>query len=367
VARLSSFVLLGILLSGADLAADTVQGYVVEAGTGRRCASAEVGFLLVQNGRRSEVLHKSTDPEGRFAFTGPFITPGLTFALEARYQGVPYPSSELRVGEQSEVLLEVFEPTADDGQVRIKAHQLFLALGASGIEAAQFVEIENQGERAYVGVGEGESRRVTGFIVPQGASGFQSTSGTLAEAGPGRLFDSQPLPPGLTQLSFTYELDPQELPGAYVHQASYPTALLEVFLAPSTIQPGPPFTDLGVVNIQERQYRRVRLDNLARGQQVRIALPVSRSLRWVLKWAALGSLLLVVVAVLAAARRPRSAVAAQRQALEQQRQDLLRRLAGLEDAHAGGQDDPQFRAAQDRLIGQLEAVYRLLEGRDERR
>lgn len=359
------------LLSASGLRADTVQGYVVNPATGARVGDTSVAFLVSQDGQLSEILRKSTDEEGRFAFSGPFISPGLTFVLVALYQGVSYPSSELRVGDQKEIILEVYDPTSSGDQIQIAQHQLFLLLGETNVEVAQIVHLENRGDRAYAGQGQGQERRVTEFALPPGAFNLQSLSGSLTQVSETQAFDTQPLPPGPTQVAFTFEVDPEQLDGAYFHQAHYPTQALEVFVHPADTRAEAPFTDQGEVAIQGKNYRRLRLENLAPGQRVRIPVPLPRSLRWTLKWVALGlaaaaALALVVLRTAAGPPRP-VPFPADPQALEAQRRDLLQQLARLDDAQAGREGDRGYRAARERLLHQATLLYRLLEEQDGRR
>jgi hypothetical protein len=362
------------LLAGAHrLRADTVQGYVINPATGARVADASVAFLLSQNGQLSEVLRKDTDAEGRFSFSGPFITADLSFVLVAHYQGLPFPSSELRAGAQKEVILEVYEAKGSRDQLSIAAHQLFLMLGENGMEVVQMVQMENRGDQAYAGHGQGQERRVAEFSLPPGSFNLQGFSGDLIQVSDTQVFDTQPLPPGSTQIAFSCQVDPSQLDGEYLHRVLYPTAVLEAFVFPATLAPEPPFADLGEQPIQGKVYRRMRAENLSTGQELHIPVPVPRALGWVLKWAALGAVgLAALAAALAARPAPRADLPApapeaqHRQALEEQRRALLLQLAQLDDA-CQDRPDHRYRTQRARLLDQTLALYRLLDAQDDSR
>lgn len=364
--------LIGLLLASPALRAEAVRGYVLQPTTGEQVADVEVAFYVRQEGRLGEILRKTTDAQGRFAFSGPFVEGGLEFVLAAFYRGVPHFTIPLEVGAQQEVIVEVYEPTRDGSDLRIASHNLFLALGGGELDVAHLVQIDNAGERTYVGRGGEGQRRVAEFALPANLFGLQSHAGNIVPAGDDLYFDTQPLPPGSTQITFTFSLDAQQLDQGYVHQVGYPTERLEIFLQPSTFQPGAPFADLGTVDLHGNQYRRLQLTGLEPGANVLVPLPLNRSQRWLLKWAALGVAGLGGILALILAGRTASAKAAPKalpdiRNLRQYADQLVDRLARLDDAHTECRDDPQYRAERDRLMEQARAVFHLLEEQDGRR
>jgi len=346
----------------STLAAETVQGYVINPISGAPIDDAEIAFFTSQDGQVNEILRKHVDAQGRFAFSGPFLKPDLGFVLVALYQGIPYPSSELQVGAQKEIILEVYEPTTADENIRMAAHTLFLSLRSADLEVAQFVQADNQGERTYVGQLEGSARQVTEFALPPGVFNL---AGSLNPAGDNHFFDNRPLPPGLSQITFNFQLEPRQLDGGYLHQVLYPTDQFEVYLQPASIQLDPPFEDLGTVDLHGEQFRRLRLENLQRGQRVLIPLPLPQALRWILKWIALGAAALTGVLALALRPTPAALQRPDPEALQRQRRELLQQLAQLDDAHAGRQDNRRYLRERERLMGETLAVYHLLEELDE--
>jgi hypothetical protein len=356
-----------ILSTGSPLLADTVRGYVLHPNTGEQVAGVEVAFYLQQEGQVDELLRKTTDGQGRFEFSGPFLQDGLSFALAAFYEGVPHFTSTLEVGAQQEVIVEVYDPTSDDRQLRIPTHSLFLNLTGDNLDVAHLVQVENPEDKTYIGSGEEGLRQVTRFILPSGVAGLQSHSGRLIQAGGTLFHDTQPLLPGTTQITFTFSLDAQQLDRGYVHQASYPTERLDIFLQPSDFQPGAPLRDLGVVDLHGSQYRRLQLNGLDRDQRITIPLPLVHSRRWMLKWAALGAIALAGLAATWGLRRRRVVAPAAiptPQNSGQRREELLERIARLDDAHAGREDDPEYRTERARLVEQALTAFRTLEGRN---
>lgn len=347
-----------ILLFACELWGAAVNGYVLNPLTEARLPEIEVAFYTRQDGEVNEVLRKKTDAEGNFSFAGPFLQDGLQFALAAFYDGVPYFSATLEVGAQQQIILEVYEKSADASGLHVTAHHLFFSLRESTIECVQLLQIHNPQEHTYAGSGSGRERKVTEFRLPPNLFNLQGHSGLMHQAGSGRFFDNQPLPPGSSQLSFSFNLDIREFADAYVHQAIYATERLEVFLDPPSIEIGAPFIDQGIVDLHGRQYRRVVLENLVPGQRVEIPLPLSPSLRWSLKWAALAGILLFSAGALAlSSRRVETAKPSQ-----EDRQKLLEELARLDDAHADQPENQHYLDQRTRLLQEAITLTLALEG-----
>ncbi|MEW6750909.1 MAG: carboxypeptidase-like regulatory domain-containing protein [Candidatus Latescibacterota bacterium] len=364
--RLAALVGLAALLGrAAALGADTVEGYVVHGGTGERVPGVEVAFYTDQDGDPREVLRKTTDGEGTFAFAGPFLEPGLTFRLAAFYGGVSHLSTPLRVAGQQAVILEVFEAAPDDRAIRIGSHSLFLSVRGQVVEVAHVVRVDNTGGQTYAGQEVDGQRRVTHFLLPGGLFGLQSHTGDLVAAPASVFYDTQPLPPGQTQIAFSFTLDARELGHGYVHQVAYPTGRLEVFLQPAAFVPPAPFADLGLVELGGGQYRRVEVADLEPGRRLVVPLPLAPSWRWGVKWVALGVALLAAGLPLVLARRQTPAPQAPASAvLERRREELLLQLARLDQAHAGREEDAGYQAQRARLLEETMRVTVLMEGQD---
>ena len=319
-------------------AADPVQGYVLDELRDERLPGVEVAFLVPDGGGGlTEIARRTTDAAGAFSFSGPFLAAGTTFALTAFYRGLEYGTQNLVAGDQDRVIVEVNEGTEDPSGIRITAHHLFLSVMDRGLEVLQLVQAENPGSATYVGRLVDDERRVLELALPAGHLGLQAHAGEIVRAGPDRLFDTRPLPPGTTRTAFTFQLPAEALGGEYEHTVIYPTERLELFLRPPELSLGPPFRDLGRVTLQDQDYRHYRLEDLVPGRTVGVPLPVPRPLRWALKWATLALVPAVLATVAALARAPSAdgAPTAKEQArLELRRRELLGELARQQDATA---------------------------------
>ena len=364
-------VLTGLLSRSIALPDNRVQGYVLHLPTNVPVADAEVILYARQHGQWNEVQRQRTDAQGRFEFAGPFAATGSSFSLSANYKGIPHFTSALEAGAQQQVIIEVYEPRQDEiPELRIVAYHLFLALRGDELEVAHLVQIDNPENWTYVGhEGIGEHRWVTEFVLPPKLFGLQSHAGKLLAAGQNLFYDTQPLLPGFTQISFTFSLDARQLRGSYIHHPRQPTDQLNIFIYPSEFDPGPPFESLGIVDLNDSLYRRLRLTNLQPGQTTLIPLPLAGSWRWALKWAALAlsllaALVMVIVGYRFAPVPSPLANAMESQALHQYRNHLLEQLAWLDDAQSSGKIRPQYQAERTCLLAQARTVFHLLEEPD---
>ena len=345
-----------IVLYASDLRGEAINGYVLNPFTQARIPSIPVAFYVRQDGQTLEMLRKETDAEGHFSFSGPFLQGGLRFGLAAFYNDIPYFSSTLEAGAQQQIILEVYEKTDDPSGIRVGTHHLFFSLRENAIECVQLLQIHNALEQTYSGSGDGPERRVTELALPTGIFNLQSHSGLLHQAGEGRFFDNQPLPPGRSLRSFSFNFDGRNSP--YVHQAIYPTDRLEVFLDPPSTEPKLPFIDLGIVEQHGRQYQKIVLENLQPSQQVAIPLSLAPSLRWSLKWAALaGAFFAGGVALTLSRQRPRT----DRARALRKRQHLIEELARLDDSFVGQPDDPHYMDQREHLMREAVALTQALE------
>ena len=347
-----------IVLCASDLWGAAINGYVLNPFTQARIPGIPVAFYVRQEGQILEMLRKETDAEGRFSFAGPFLQSGLHFGLAAFYDGIPYFSSTLEAGAQQQIILEVYKKTDDPFGIRISTHHLFFSFREDAVECVQLLQIHNALERTYSGSGDGQERRVTELVLPTGLFNLQSHSGLLHQAGEGLFFDNQPLPPGRSQRSFSFNLDVRNFASPYVHQVVYHTDRLEVFLDPPSTEVEPPFIDLGIIEQHGRLYRKIILENLQPSQQVEIPLPLVPSLRWSFKWTALAGAFLAGGIALALSRQHPSIDRVR--ALER-RHHLIEELARLDDSFIGRLEDPHYMDQRAHLMREAVALTQALE------
>lgn len=344
--------------------ADQIDGYVLNSSSDERLGDVEIAFYVQQDEQVSEIMRKKTDSEGRFSFSGPFLTTGTPFALAAFYKDVPYFSSTLEVGAQKQIILEVYEPTGRSDALRIISHNLFLNVTKDQVEAVHLAQFHNGGERAYVGTGQASERQVSQFNLPPGAFDVQSHSGRMIQVDDTTFFDNQPLLPGHSQLSFSFVLDPNQLADGYWHESVYPTEQINLFVQPSTMQiDGDEWVDEGVVDLHGQQYRRLHMTNVQAGQRLLIPLPIDRPTRWILKWAALGGGALAGAVVLLLCGRGPKKTAKRDGDLASLRRQTLEEIARLDGEYTERRDDAAYCQTRRQLLDRAVDLTRRIEDR----
>ena len=343
--------------------ADQIDGYVLNSSSDERIGGVEIAFYVQQDEQVSEIMRKKTDSEGRFSFSGPFLTTGTPFALAAFYKSVPYFSSMLEVGAQKQIILEVYEPTDRPDALRIVSHNLFLNVTQKRVEAVHLAQFHNGGKLAYVGTGQGSERRVSQFNLPPGAFDVQSHSGQTILMDGTAFFDNQPLLPGHSQLSFSFALDPNQLADGYWHESAYLTEQINLFVQPSTIKiDGGDWTDEGVVDLHGQQYRRLSMTDVQIGQRLLVPLPISPPMRWMLKWAALAGGALGGASVFVLRKRQPKQTASREESVAPLRHQTLAEIARLDAEYAERKDDITYCQTRRQLLDRAVDLTRRLEG-----
>jgi hypothetical protein len=362
----------GLLLIGAagSVGADSIQGYVLHGTTQEPVADVEIGFLIgAEEGAMSPMASTVSSHDGRFEFSGPFLRSGTQFALSAEYGGISYPSSLLVVGEQDEIIVEVYDVGGNVTDLRIASHNIFLGLRDQTLEVAQLVQANNSGSQTYAGRQFGDHQRGLEFQIPEAMTGLVAHTGELIRLSATRLFDTQSLPPGSSQVAFTFQVPAESFDGSYVHEILYPTQSLDFFVQPVSVELGTPFHDHGVVDLHGQQYRHYRAQDLPVGQRLVIELPFSQPIRWALKWVLLAlvpaiitGLLAVVGRPVALARIPLAKVDADSSQARSERQHILQQLAQVqqERAQAQGEAAIELERKFQTLMQQAREIYRHL-------
>ena len=111
------------------------------------------------------------------------------------------------------------------------------------------MQVHNSGESTFVGEqAAGETILVTELRLPDGVFNFRTagqeqgnTSAFVREQG--SFFHTDPILPGRTQITFTFQIDLDQFAGTYQHVAPYDTERLDIYLQPASIELGAPFHD----------------------------------------------------------------------------------------------------------------------------
>lgn len=259
-------VMIGLLLCTTATTSDaaTLTGVVRNKTLDRVEAGVSVQ-LVHHSAQTAEVLTDTTDANGAFTFEiSGEPSAEVPMMLSAEYKDVPYRSDRV-TDLNAPVEIAVYESTESDAAIQMVSHHLII--DAQARQATQILIFQNTGDRTFkTGTGHGHGLEVP---LPVGVTDVQSEIPGVHAHGP-ILVDSRPVPPGRMQLAFT---TPIPADGRFTQMLKYATPSIDAFITPADFQVTEnSMSDLGAVNMGERQFRRLLSEDVPAGGQVSFKL-----------------------------------------------------------------------------------------------
>lgn len=257
---------------------DAVHG-VIRLPDGSPASDVAVKLTPLFGGEGDEELSTRTADDGRFLFSGVDVTPGTPFVVDARYDGATFPSDVLRFGrpEEDPVRLVVAETTKSANDISLDVESIALVGDAQGLQAVHALTVHNGGDRAYVG----------GLHLPllPGANAIDPRDGLdrrHLDVSDGVLVSMSPVPPGRTDITYTYVAAMPRSGLVYEHEAVHPVERFEMLVGgdlEATTHEG--LSRAGEVVLgprgEERTYRRYEAAGLDAGDNLRIVVSPAAS------------------------------------------------------------------------------------------
>ncbi len=357
-----------------------IEGVVQQAGK----AIANHRIMLIRFGPGQEVNRTpgETDAEGGFVFEGLETGGDYNYFVGIRYEGQLFRSESLQLSDnetKDNVVVQVgaegtpaLGPDAQSAQVHIPHHIMAVVLREGDLNVREIVNLQNPGSAPYRGGTPGLRQYVLHLPLPKGYDNLRDIQGVAPEhvrSDPFGLYLTQPLAPGAHRLIYTYTLPMTDRVRTLLLRRSLPTVLVDVFTAAQSLVATSDFQYMGQVPIQSHTFFHFRGANPEPGSRnwVQITLletSVSTALQ-VVSYA-----LIVAIALLGLAiplynqwrRRARLHAesgpgAAEIQAWQSERSELLLAIAQLDNAQAtGALDEPVYRQRRQVYKQQLRRV-----------
>lgn len=264
-----------------------IRGQVVNQTTGEPAPDVIVTMSAFAGGTFVTDARRTTDQNGEFRFEDLVTDEGISYEVEAAFDGVGFGSETVTFTENSsDVFLElsVFETTHDSSLISIEQRGLIL----TGINPEEgelnlldVVILNLDGTRALVANDEG---RAIEFTVPRNASQVTPfPGGSYVINDPSIegavLFSSTPLLPGSSTASLGYTIPYTGAQLSLELQAAYDTDEVRV-LVPLSLTEGPDavsvqgatLSDQGEEQIGQQLYRLWTVDDLSDGSRLNIRL-----------------------------------------------------------------------------------------------
>jgi len=321
---------------------------------------AGANVLLLAFGRKEQApvgqFNTQADADGRYTFSNVDRDANLVYIPVARYQNVNYPADQPfqltgdTTSHQSDI--SVFETTSTDDAIQIQRLNLLFVSADQGV--LQFMEmgtLVNTADRTFVTSNPQDQALARGlrFALPHGAINAQMQSGFTNQdmvADVGGVQITSPVEPGSHDFAMSFQLPYQGSSADLTLQLPYPTGTFTVYLPDQGPKLGP--TNLGAGDPQQlgnQQYTPFVGSNLAKSTMVPLQLNGLGAAGGLgpnqLALVSLGVVLIVLGGgvLLYTLRRPvrRAEPVATGDSLEQERLQLLVRLATLDDRYAAGQ------------------------------
>jgi hypothetical protein len=215
----------------------TVHGTVKNGTTGKPAADVDVILIQLQGGMQP-VLNSKSDAQGQFAFDYPSIGT-QPMLVRAVYRGINF-HQPLPPG-QSQVQVEVFEPSKDPKTISVGTHFVIFQPNGATLEVGEEYAIKNDSQPAeayFRADGNFEFASPEGAslkqVAAQGPSGMPVVQAPI-DRGKNKFSVAYAFRPGENGVRFSYELPYTGNAATVKLPTVYPAARL-VLVAPPTVQ-----------------------------------------------------------------------------------------------------------------------------------
>lgn len=330
--------------------------------TGEPVAGQEVTLRRhVSEEEQEQIIAQGvTDRSGRYVFAS-LPVDGAHYAVTARYHDIPYTTGHLvlQTGAAShETGIDVFETTTQDTDILVEAHHLVVDAQPNTFDVTEILVFQNHGNSTYIPA-------QTGLRLPLPAAAFQlqPMSPGIESSGQGLIY-TRPVPPGQSQVIYTYTLDRKQVDNLLTARMEYDTGRIQALITPSDLSvTGTNLVNQGVRQIGDRNYLLLtNASGLSRGATLELRFASQRAWQDMIKWGFLGlAVLLVIAGVVAPSffRRlsepekqsnPSKQTPADAAQTHGEFDEIIQAIADLDDAYeTGGMDEKAYRRERKKL------------------
>ena len=325
----------------------------------------------------------TTDQDGKFQFSGLNTASNYSYQLVVIYQTAEYDSDTItfKAGETTQTVnVDVYDATDKADKLRFHASQIEINPGQGRLEITEHYLVNNDGDTTYIGsqpaIGDSQGRNNTlKFSLP--AETDQKTlqySETLMDwcvvIGGGNLQDTMAVLPGQKVVAFMYQVPYKSTEYSFTKTFIYPVANMSVLVKDTGVAASSDTLSGGQqVQYNGANYVQYSAQNIGANTPVTLNLSgLAKSGNSPLKWGGIAAAILVLGVGLGypLSRRRRVPARVQRQAADRSddRDELLMRLARLDDNYeAGRMGEAEYNARRAQLKQRLVDMNRQTERR----
>lgn len=359
----------------------SISGQVVnETPGGSAIGLLDVTLITYSNGKQADGEQKTTvDSAGRFEFKGLSTETGTTYRVGTTFQDADYISPEITLTAESlaqSVELSVYDATTSDANIYVSNGHIIAFTNQGGLDLTEVWRFSNVASRTFTGTKGKTGRSTLQFTLPDGAVLFSPGEGFTYENTDTGVVFTRAVPPGVTDISFTYVIPYQGSNITISRKADYPIADFRFLVEDTGVKvTSAALTAGGVKTINGTNYQDFFAGNLAKGATLDasfsgIVKPNAASSEPFspLPWLLGGIVVLGLVFAFAYTRlkkkqmfagSPASLVAAQQAEQSSGEEDaLLQEMARLDDDHGAGMlEEAEYRARRSRAKGRLAEIF----------
>ncbi|MBT5876152.1 MAG: hypothetical protein HOH43_22180 [Candidatus Latescibacteria bacterium] len=256
-----------------------------------------------ETGETDEMATGTTDASGQFEFED-LPLDGAHYVVSTRFSDVDYTTDHLvliPIQATFDTSIDVFETGNSDELISVGALHVIVEANPDVLNITEIVIVRNNGGSTFVPETQDAAIALT---LPSTAFGLQPVTPGVENTDHGLRYTS-PIPPGETQIFYTYSLDRNAIDDELTRQMEYDTERVQVFVLPSTqTVTASNLTNDGVRQIGDKNY--MTLSNtvgLKRGMSIRLELPSELIWQDIMKWGVFGmAVLMAIVGIIAIAK-----------------------------------------------------------------
>jgi mono/diheme cytochrome c family protein len=266
------------IAAAAPQGAGVLSGQVLNGTTGQP-VQALVTLNIFDNFEALQAQEVQSDADGAFSFSDLPTGAQYAFLLSTTYGDTRFGSNIVRFAESQPALdvpLQVYDASATPGEITVSLAQWFIDSHQGALLIGELYRIDHASDTVYTGSEEIEPGKmaVLRFNLPAGATSLALDGGEIG----GRfvrtadgLVDTQPLPPGGTQILMRYLLPLSGDQIELAHSVPYPTDRLNVLVVD-----GPEVTtdlqSLGPQTVSEQQWNSFERVDLPADESISLRL-----------------------------------------------------------------------------------------------
>ncbi|MEK7354570.1 MAG: carboxypeptidase-like regulatory domain-containing protein [Chloroflexota bacterium] len=205
-----------------------ISGQVVnKTANGSSVSAVEVSLTVYFNGKvTSDEQKATTGGNGKFEFKGLSTDNGTAYTVSAIFQDASYTSKEFTLTPTSlsqAVELDVYDSTTSDENIQVSNGHIVVYVEHGDLEVKEIWRFSNIGDKTFIGT-QGKTSGTLRFTLPSGATSLSPGPGSAIKMTGTGAVSTMTVPPGVTDINFSYFIPYQGSSMMILRKTDYPIA-----------------------------------------------------------------------------------------------------------------------------------------------